>query len=81
MKEVTEKLLEQVDETIESTFEASGGICSVVNKSTDDEWLTFKRLMSVYETSKEYSMELADTLDRIEMKLDKLLACENEKET
>ena len=79
MKQETTKFIESMDGMMKETFEMLG-VENITELSTE-EFGMFKRMMSIYEQSKQFMMaqavmmdNLDEKLNRLENKMDRLLA-------
>lgn len=73
--EKTNEMFEEIDAMFENLMKSVGGFESI--KDMDDEsLLAFKKMLKLMDKSKEYSLEMAaklDKIDSIDKKLDQLL--------
>lgn len=82
--EMTVELINQVDELMElalnSCMKTTGGWLATMSNMSEEDAAVMSKTLKLYADSKKYCIELASQMDRIETKLDKLLAAQNRKE-
>lgn len=76
----TEEMFKLVDEAMDGLYACIGGI-DALKSMDDEEVLAFKKTLILMDTAKEYSLLMAEKLDKIDAidkKLDKLLEMKKE---
>lgn len=74
--EKTNEMFEEMEELFNDLMRSTGGIGNIVDMD-DESLLALKKMLKLFNQSKEYAIEMAaklDKIDSIESKLDKLLA-------
>lgn len=74
--EKTNEMFEEMEELFNDLMRSTGGIGNIVDMD-DESLLALKKMLKLFNQSKEYAVEMAaklDKIDSIESKLDKLLA-------
>lgn len=73
--EKTNEMFEEMEELFNDLMRSTGGIGNIVDMD-DESLLALKKMLKLFNQSKEYAIEMAaklDKIDSIESKLDKLL--------
>lgn len=73
--EKTNEMFEEMEELFNKLMKSTGGIGNIVDMD-DESLLALKKMLKLFNQSKEYAIEMAaklDKIDSIESKLDKLL--------
>ena len=73
--EKTNEMFEEMEELFNDLMKSTGGIRNIVDMD-DESLLALKKMLKLFNQSKEYAIEMAaklDKIDSIESKLDKLL--------
>lgn len=73
--EKTNEMFEEMEELFNDLMKSTGGIGNIVDMD-DESLLALKKMLKLFNQSKEYAIEMAaklDKIDSIESKLDKLL--------
>ena len=73
--EKTNEMFEEMEELFNDLMKSTGGIGNIVDMD-DESLLALKKMLKLFNQSKEYAVEMAaklDKIDSIESKLDKLL--------
>ena len=73
--EKTNEMFEEMEELFNNLMKSTGGIGNIVDMD-DESLLALKKMLKLFNQSKEYAIEMAaklDKIDSIESKLDKLL--------
>lgn len=73
--EKTNEMFEEMEELFNDLMRSTGGIGNIVDMD-DESLLALKKMLKLFNQSKEYAVEMAaklDKIDSIESKLDKLL--------
>ena len=73
--EKTNEMFEEMEELFNDLMRSTGGIGHIVDMD-DESLLALKKMLKLFNQSKEYAVEMAaklDKIDSIESKLDKLL--------
>lgn len=82
--EMTVALINQVDELMEMVFnncmKSTGGLLTIMSNMSEEDTAVMSKTLKLYTDSKKYCIELAVQMDRIETKIDTLLAAQNRKE-
>lgn len=76
----TEEMFKLVDEAMDGLY-ACNGVIHALTGMNDEEVLAFKKILILMDTAKEYSLLMAEKLDKIDTidkKLDKLLEVKKE---
>lgn len=74
--EKTNEMFEEMEGLFNDLMKSTGGIGNIVDMD-DESLLALKKMLKLFNQSKEYAVEMAaklDKIDSIESKLDKLLA-------